>query len=260
MTTLAALIVDDEPHARRALERLVAITDGVEVAGSAADGVEALAAMASMRVDLLLADIAMPRLAGLELVDRLDVHDAPAVVFVTAYAEHAVCAFDLGVADYLLKPVAPERFGLAVSRARKVLGDPGGRFPFRQLIRSCGAGGGPAAPEHLWCHAAGGRSRVAVGEVEAVRAEGDYVRLVMADGRSRLTDGPLDRLAVTLSGAGFLRVHRSTLIRLDAVHAVRSDPSRRLILELRSGEVVTAGRRATPQVRAMLRQAVGDGA
>ena len=249
-TPLAALIVDDEPPARRALERLVAQTDNVEVVGTAGDGLEALEVMATARVDLLLADINMPGLAGLELADRLIDHAPPVVVFVTAYAEHAVRAFELGVADYLLKPVAPERLALAVDRARTALtlmtAAPAVK-PFINRMRR------PAAPNHMWTHAVGARARVAVNEIELVRAEGDYVRIVTTCGDTRLADGPLDRLGAVLADAGFLRVHRSTLVRLDAVRAVRSDPSRRLLLEMRSGEVVAVGRRATPHVRTLLR-------
>ena len=248
-TPLAALIVDDEPPARRALERLVAQTDDVEVMGTAADGLEALEMMATARVDLLLADINMPGLAGLELADRLVDHAPPVVVFVTAYAEHAVRAFELGVADYLLKPVAPERLALAVGRARTALSmtaAPAIKPVINRLRR-------PAAPDHLWTHAVGARARVAVNEIELVRAEGDYVRIGTTCGDTRLADGPLDRLGAVLADAGFLRVHRSTLVRLDAVRAVRSDPSRRLLLEMRSGEVVAVGRRATPHVRTLLR-------
>ncbi|WP_326408312.1 LytTR family DNA-binding domain-containing protein [Sphingomonas sp.] len=245
---MRALIVDDEPPARRALASLLAAMDGVELAGTAGDGLEALAVIAGEPIDLLLTDIAMPLLAGLELVERLAASCAqPAVVFVTAYVEHAVRAFELGAADYLLKPVSPERLSLAIERAR------GGRPPAqRALWRGVvGLRGATAAPDHLWADVRGGRRRVPLDQIELIRAEGDYVRL-FAQAGSYLAPGPLDRLAAQLAGAGFLRVHRSAIVRLDAVREVRTDATRRLVLIMNGGERVVAGRRRAPAVRALL--------
>ena len=251
---LRALVVDDEPLARRVLERLIAGHDDVELVGTATDGLEALAMLAEQPVDLLLADIAMPRLAGLELVERLTPDHRPAVVFVTAHAGHAVQAFELGAADYLLKPVAPERLALALSRVRTTL-KAGRVTDFAPLVREMeSAPSRSQIPEHLWVHQGSGRARVPLSDVELIRAEGDYVRVVTARSES-LADGPLERLDAILTPVGFLRVHRSALVRIAAVCEVRPDSSRRLVLITISGHRVATGRRATPVIREAFRSA-----
>ena len=251
---LRTLIVDDEPLARRVLERLIAAHGDVHLAGTAADGLEALAILADQPVDLLLADIAMPRLAGLELVERLTPDRRPAVVFVTAHAEHAVRAFELGAVDYLLKPVAPERLALALSRVRAMVEAGRRAANVAPLVRAFAAALHPHTPDHLWVHQGNGRARVPLSDVELIRAEGDYVRVFTAQG-DWLADGPLDRLDALLAPAGFLRVHRSALVRINAVGGVRSDPSRRLVLTTASGHQVSTGRRTTATVREALRSA-----
>ena len=251
---LRVLVVDDEPLARRVLERLLVAHADVEVAGTASDGLEALAMLAEQPVDLLLADIAMPRLAGLELVERLAPDHQPAVVFVTAHAGHAVGAFELGAADYLLKPVAPERLALALSRVRTTL-DAARASGLAPLVRAMDpAPAQTKAIEHLWVHQGSGRARILLSDVELIRAEGDYVRVVTAQSES-LADGPLERLDAILAPVGFLRVHRSALVRIAAVSEVRSDPSRRLVLTTVSGHRVATGRRSTPAIREAFRSA-----
>ena len=251
---LRVLVVDDEPLARRVLERLIAAHDDVELVGTASNGLEALAMLAEQQVDLLLADVAMPHLAGLELVERLAPDHRPAVVFVTAHAGHAVQAFELGAADYLLKPVAPERLALALFRVRTTLesGRAAGLAPLVRAIDSALAQ--TKAIEHLWVHQGSGRARILLSEVELIRAEGDYVRVVTAQSES-LADGPLERLDAILAPVGFLRVHRSALVRIAAVSEVRSDSSRRLVLTTISGHRVATGRRSTPAIREALRSA-----
>jgi len=122
---------------------------------------------------------------------------------------------------------------------------------FPPLLRGLAAAPSVRPPEHLWVHLPGGRERVRVVDVEVIRAEADYVR-VFAGEAGRLADGPLEQLASLLASAGFLRVHRSALVRLDAVQKVEADPSRRLLLTTTSGHVVVTGKRTTPDLRAAL--------
>ena len=248
---LRALVVDDEPLATRVLARLINGHGDVMLAGIAADGLDALAFAAEQPVDVIIADIAMPRLAGLELAERLLGERQPAMVFVTAYAEYAVRAFEVGVIDYLLKPVSPERFDLAVQRVRSALVTQSAA-PAASLIRGLReAGASDRQVDYLWVHKLGGRDRIALADVELIRAEGDYVRVYTATS-DNLADGPLDRIAAMLSPAGFLRVHRSAVVRLDAVSGLRTDASRRLVLTTRSGREIRSGRRASPVIREAL--------
>ena len=242
MTRLRALIVDDEPPARRVLEILLSSFPHTEVINSVADGLDAMAVIAAEPVDVLLADIEMPDLSGLELVARLSPERAPAVIFVTAYAQHAVRAFELGAADYVMKPVSPDRLNQALERVERRAASTPRLWSELSSFREH-----PVAPTHIWVDVRGGRERIPIESIELLRAEDDYVRVVTAE-RSYLAAGPLDRLAAEL-GAGFLRVHRSTVVRLGAVRRVETDASRRLILLMSAGEIVTVSRRATGQVR-----------
>lgn len=245
--TLRGLIVDDEPPARRVLMRLLADIPGIEVAGTAANGVEALAALADGDIDVLFLDIEMPVLAGLELVTRMQPAPAPAVIFVTAWPQYAVAAFDVDAADYLLKPVDPARLASAVERARQRLGKPAldtslrvlrARQPTENLL------------DHVWVEHAGARLRLSLADVEWFAADGDYVCAHTAE-RGYLMHASLNALEGTLPAAHFIRIHRSTIVKVDAVSRVVSHGGQ-LSLITNSGATLQVGRRARRRVRQSL--------
>ncbi|MHB1056311.1 MAG: LytR/AlgR family response regulator transcription factor [Rhodanobacter sp.] len=247
---LRALIVDDEPLARKALIRLLRDVPKVDVAGEASNGVEALEWLAHELVDLLFLDIEMPMLAGMELAARLQPAAAPAVVFVTAWPQYAVGAFDVDAADYLLKPVDPVRLAAAVERARRQLARPELESSVKFLRARQPV---PEGPDHVWVEHGASRRRLALDEIEWFAADGDYVQAHTAE-RGYLMHGSLGALEAALPQARFLRVHRSTLVKVDAVTRVAT-VNGQLQLSTRSGAILTVGRRARSRVR---RQLEGD--
>jgi DNA-binding LytR/AlgR family response regulator len=242
---LRALIVDDEPPARRALLRLLRDIPDVKVEASASNGLQALEVLARQSIDLLLLDIEMPALAGIELAARLDPHASSAVIFITAWPQYAVDAFHVNAADYLLKPVAPERLQMAIARARQRLG----RLELQaasDVLRARQPATG--TPDHVWVTHGASRLRLPLEEVEWFAADGDYVQAHTGD-RAWLMHGSLNALQATLPR--FLRVHRSTLVNVDAVTRVILS-SGHLRLVTRSGAELKVGRRARKRVRERL--------
>lgn len=249
---LRALIVDDELPARRALSLLLSEIPDVEVAATASNGMEALAALAADGgINLLLLDIEMPALAGMELAMRLDPAIAPVLVFVTAYPRYAADAFDVGATDYLLKPVDPQRLALAIARAREHLQARSGQQRIAALVASLEhlrARPITTDIDHVWVELARGCRRVELREIEWFAADGDYVQAHVG-GRSYLMRDSLTRLEAALPGAGFVRIHRSTIVNIAAVTRVVRADSGQLLLRTRSGMELKVGRRTRSRVR-----------
>jgi len=199
---LRLLIVDDEPPARARLRRLLAVLPGIEIAGEAGDGIEALAAVARLKPDALLLDVQMPEIGGLDVAASLPEEGGPAVVFGTAFDRYGLQAFDAAAGDCLLKPVEPERLARAVARLRER----------RHTAR-------PPKPRQLLVEARGRVQVLAVDTIAWLNAADNYVELHAADGRHWLLRRTLAALLADL-GPGFVRIHRSHAVALPAVAEV----------------------------------------
>lgn len=211
MDTLRVLVVDDEPLARLRLRSLLAAEPDVEVAGEADSADAAIAWLKGHTAELLMLDVRMPGRSGVALASalrRLPV--PPAVVFVSAFAEHAVDAFDVDAVDYLTKPVRRERLQAALQRVRQRLAPTstmnGALAPL------------PAEPAVIVVHDRGRVLRVPIDDVLYLKAELKYVTLRTAT-QSLLLDEALSDLEQRL-GSGFLRVHRNALVARRAVRAL----------------------------------------
>jgi DNA-binding LytR/AlgR family response regulator len=248
MSRLRILIVDDEPLAVRRLTALLRAIPDVEVAGTASEGHAALELMERLAPDVVLLDIKMPGLDGLEVLRRLG-ERAPAVIFVTAFAEHAPDAFELAATDYLLKPVEPARLTLALQRARAGLAARTAAERLEELERVLAQVRGEPRPRwerHIWATHRSERVSVPVDELELVTAEGDYVRL-FAGGGSYLLRQPIGQLEQRLDPELFLRVHRSAIVRRDRVRRIRRRRGA-AVLVMASGAEVAVARRMTAQL------------
>lgn len=226
---MKVLVVDDERPARERLVRLLGEISGIEVAGEAANGLEAAKQLAALQPDLLLLDIEMPGLDGLALASRQ--RGSVPVVFVTAHETHAVRAFELQAVDYLLKPVRRPRLVEALERARTKL-----------------AAKTPAeAPPRVTVHAHGVARFFDVARIERFSASHKYTAFSV-DGEEHLTDEPLAALEARLGAHGFVRVHRGELVRTSAVVSLGQ---RQLVLA--SGAEVPVSKRLSAAVRAKLK-------
>lgn len=229
---LRVLAVDDEPPALDELAFLLGRDDRVGEVQTCGSAAEALRLLQGEAYDVVLLDIAMPGLSGLDLAQVLrQFRQPPAVVFVTAHAHHAVEAFDLRAVDYLLKPVHEERLREAIGRVRD---EAGSGDPDEQL------------PVEL-----GGVTRfVRRSDVRYASAQGDYVRLHTPTGNP-LVRMPLSALEQRWADAGFVRVHRSILVSLAHVEEVRLAGARPTVVV--GGVELPVSRRHVPDVRGLLR-------
>jgi len=255
MTPLNLLVVDDEPLARRRLVRLVRQWPWAGVIEEAAHVPQALACLERMEAHVLLLDIQMPGGSGFDLLARLPA-PAPAVVFVTAFDDQACRAFDANAVDYVTKPVEPGRLHVALERARQTLAWRSNADRLAELEEVVASLRRAAAPQHpapreLWVRSAGQYLRITPARITRVQAERDYAR-IHADGRTYLHNENLSELERLLPQGEFIRVHRSTLVRIDAVERVDVGAFSSLALVLRDGDVVRVGRTHTVAVRARL--------
>jgi DNA-binding LytR/AlgR family response regulator len=253
--TLRIGLVDDEPPAVRRLRLALAEMPGVEVAGTAGDGAQALELIAKGGLDVVLLDIRMPGLSGLDLLRAVPKEGAPVFIFVTAYSRFAAEAFELAAVDYLLKPVEFDRLRQAVDRARERLESRAAADRIAELekvvaaIRTAEAG----PPEggwinELWVPDRGERLRLPVHLIDWVEAERDYVR-IHSRGRSFLVRKSIRDLEAELDPAAFLRVHRAALIRRDRVARIARRPGGLSTVILQSGAEVPVSRRLSSRVK-----------
>ena len=250
--TLRALVVDDEAPAREELTWLLGRDPNVGSVRSAGSVSEALRALELEPVDVVFCDIKMPGLDGLDLARVLArFAQRPHVVFVTAYDEHAIDAFDLRATDYVLKPVRAERLAEAVRRVVHAVAmstQVSARMPASPAPDAAvDSGGGADANDETIAVELGGVTRfVQRSQVRYVEAQGDYARL-HTDTSSHLVRVPLTTLEERWSSAGFVRIHRSTLVALPHVDEIRVDGGR---CSVRLGErELQVSRRHTKDLR-----------
>lgn len=236
---LKVLAVDDEPPALDELAFLLGRDERVESVRTCGSAAEALRILQAETFDVVLLDIAMPGLSGLDLAQVLrQFREPPAVVFVTAHAHHAVEAFDLRAVDYLLKPVHEERLREAIGRVR-------------------GEGGVADHDEQMPVELGGVTRFVRRSDVRYASAQGDYVRLHTASGNP-LVRMSLSALEQRWADRGFVRIHRSILVSLAHVDEVRLGAGRPAVVV--DGAELPVSRRHLPDVRGLLRRTrAGEG-
>jgi DNA-binding LytR/AlgR family response regulator len=259
---LRVLAVDDEPPALGELTYLLENSEDVAEVTPAGSAAEALAALQTGAFDAVFLDIRMPGIDGLALAGILTRFAAPPpVVFVTAYDNHAVDAFEVAAVDYLLKPIRAQRLALALTRvraaieARHIAAEPGGP-PAATTAQGTGAAPqeAPQAPadETIAVELGGVTRYIRRSDIVYVEAQRDYVRLCTRSG-GHLVRIPLASLEERWEPAGFLRVHRRFLVNSAFVEALRSAAGR-VSVDLGAGQSVPVSRRFTPEVRAALVQ------
>jgi two-component system response regulator AlgR len=255
MKALRAVLVDDEPLALGRLSRSLEAIGGVSIVGTTTSSSQAVRMIDDTRPDVVFLDIAMPGLNGFELVERLPAGDMPAIIFVTAYDTHAVKAFGIDAADYLLKPVAPDRLRASVGRARAWID--GRASQARAAAPNADAGPDDATSaakiESLWAHRHRETVRIHIDNVDLIEAEGDYIRLHSADGGG-LVRMTLTALEQRLDAAVFIRVHRSAICRRSVIAGVRRKQTGALVAALTNGGEVPVGRKFGGGLRALLRR------
>ena len=241
MRTIRAVVIDDEPMARARLSRLLRGLDGVDVVAQFSDGAQALRELSRVQPDVAFIDISMPTVDGFQLIEAMESAHRPLIVFVTAYGEHALRAFDHRALDYLLKQFSAERLAETIQRVRDRM--------HAAPVRPSATDDYPkriAVPD-------GARMRlVPVDDIELITAQGNYLELRLAD-RTLLLREPLSTLMQRLDPRRFVRIHRSRAVRIDLVEHVEAYGAARYWLRLRGGTGFSTGR----SYRSAVRQAFG---
>ena len=254
---LRVLVVDDEPLGRQRLLDLLHDEADIEVVGTAADGVAAVEAIRSVHPDLVFLDVQMPRMSGLDVVQAIGAADMPATIFVTAYDQYALDAFDTAAVDYLVKPFKDDRFEEAVRRARRRVESDSRERLHEQLIALLQGGPSaviapsplPDAPvrqgekylERIAVQMRGKMRVVPVAQIDYVTASGQYVELHVGAHRYIIRES-LQHLEERLDPEHFIRVHRSAIVRLSLVDTLLRSEGSDYEIQLKGGVRLPVGR------------------
>ncbi|HNS28451.1 MAG TPA: LytTR family DNA-binding domain-containing protein [Steroidobacteraceae bacterium] len=257
-TALRVLIVDDEALARQRLADLLAREQAVEIVGQIDNGDAAVKAIRDLAPDLVFLDVQMPGRTGIDVVREIGATQMPATIFVTAYDQYALTAFDVAAIDYLVKPFDDERFELALSRARRAIelreiGALSTRL--RTLLdaptgtpAAASAAAGRGYLERIAVEMRGQIRVVPVEEIDAITASGPYVELHVGD-RTYLVRERMQTLEERLDPQQFARVHRSVIVRLDRIGALLREAGGDYAVRLKNGKQHPVSRSRVDQLQ-----------
>jgi two-component system LytT family response regulator len=258
------LVVDDEPLARSGIADLVTRDPELTVVGQCGDGESAVAAIRELTPDLVLLDIQMPEMDGFQVIQKVGPDRMPAVIFITAYDQFAVRAFEVHAMDYLLKPFDDERFSAAIARTKRAIRDDEvGQLSQRLLglleTTRRGelpvAGAGQPYLTRLVVKNAGKVNFVRVDEIDWIEAADYYVRIHVAR-KSHLLRETMSALEEQLDPARFFRVHRSAIINLDRLVEIQPYFHGEHVLVLQDGSKLKLSRSRKEKLEAVLRQSI----
>jgi len=247
---IRTLIADDEPIARRGIRLLLERDPSVEIVGEAAGGIEAVDLILSLRPDLIFLDVQMVGCDGFETLKRVGPTAVPVVIFVTAYDEYALRAFEVNAVDYLLKPYDDSRFAAALARATDLVvrkrSDGADQRLTRLLDHLEGEG-----RDRILLKSSGEIIFLKTSEVDWIEAEGDYVKFHAA-GRTHLMRGTMASLETTLDPTQFIRIHRSTIVNADRLRKLSPSFEGEYAVVLHDGTKLRLGRSYHDRIRALL--------
>jgi two-component system LytT family response regulator len=251
---IKTLIVDDEPLARRGIRQLLESEIDFEIVGEAGNGREAISAVQKHSPDLIFLDIQMPLLDGFSFLEKMGAGNLPEIVFVTAYDEHAVRAFEAGAIDYVLKPTDPERFQKTLNRVRSRVLSGENKFlenKLADLLKDLK----PPAENYL--------ERIAVKENERIRflnvekidwisSQGNYVE-IHSDGEKNLVRETMDGIENKLNPKKFVRIRRSAIVSVEQIKELHTLFAGEFEVVLRNGVKLSSSRRYRKNLDALLK-------
>jgi two-component system LytT family response regulator len=266
---IRVLIVDDEPVAREGVRQLLQSEPEVEIIGECSDGRSALRVLRDERVDCCLLDVQMPGMDGFAVVRAIPEDRLPVIVFLTAYDQYALKAFDAHALDYIVKPFSDERFRKAVARARaQVLQRRAGRLAvtaaqLTSLVETLAQHqrGGAASTNRrrylarIAVPSVGKIAYVRVEDIHWIGAADYYAEIHTGDRRRHLVRQTMQNLEESLDPASFVRVHRSAIVRIDQIAEIQSDGAERHIVILRDGTKLPLGKSRRIAVEEVLAKA-----
>ena len=253
-SVLRVIIVDDEPLARRRLRTLLAGEQDVEILGEFGNGRDAVTAIRELKPDLVFLDIQMPELDGFGVVREVGVSAMPTVVFVTAYDEYALKAFEVHAFDYLLKPVDRDRFASTLRRARSGMrGEESRTLSVRLGALLSELGCLRHEPQRLPIRKDGRIFLVRPEDIDWLEADGNHVRVHVGK-ESHLIRETLSNLETRLPPRSFMRIHRSTLVNIARIREIQPWFQGDYVLLLTDGTRLTSGRSYRDRVRSLFEQ------
>ena len=261
LAPIRTLIVDDEPAARRGVRLLLARDPSIEIVGEAATGAEAAVLIGRLRPDLAFLDVQMPDSDGFAALAGLEPGVAPAVVFVTAYDEHALRAFEVNAVDYLLKPYDDARFSAALQRAKaevrhRAHDRVGSRLTQIMALLQRGAEpAGDAAGDRILVKSSGEIFFLKAEEIDWIEAEGDYMKFHVGP-RAHLMRETMARLEAKLDARRFVRIHRSTIVNIDRVRKLSPSFGGEYAVILADGTKLRLSRGYQERIATLLKQAL----
>ena len=259
---IRTIVVDDEPAARRGVRLLLERDPEIAIAGEAGSGAEAADLIVRVRPELAFLDVQMPGFDGFELLGGLEPAATPVVVFVTAYDEHALRAFEVNAVDYLLKPFDDARFAAALARAKQAVR----RRPvdmvearLSQLLtylkNAPAATAAPESAERILVKSSGEIFFLKADEIDWIEAEGDYMKFHVA-GKTHLMRETMARLEARLDTKKFVRIHRSTIVNIDRMRKLSPSFAGEYAVVLHDGTKLKLSRGYHERIAALLKQAL----
>ena len=259
MHKIRTLLVDDEPIARRGIRQQLQLEADVEIIGECANGQEAVAAIRAQLPDLVFLDVQMPLLSGFGVVEEVGVDHLPAVVFVTAYDEHAIRAFEVNALDYLLKPIEPRRFQKTLSRVRDQLSQSSDKEINEKLAALLSLLDDPESAfkkqsylERVAIKESERVLMVRVEDIDWISAHGNYVQ-IHTRSKTHLLRETMDRMESKLDPVNFVRLRRSTIVNAERVSELKPLFNGEYAVFLKSGIELTSSRRYRKHLDVLLR-------
>ncbi len=256
---MRVLIVDDEPLARSGMRRELERMPGLTCAGEAGGRDEAIAAIVEQRPDVVLLDVQLGRATAFEVIEEIGVESMPLVIFVTAYDQHALRAFEVNAVDYVLKPVDPDRLRDALEKAarqRALVQDASLAERLERLLATAQLAPAERAParkpaDRLVVNDGDRLSFIDVRTVDWIEASGNYVR-VHTGARRYLLRMTMQRMAERVGSSAFVRIRRSALVNVQAIVSVERYAKGMFVLSLRSGARLISSRYHQIEIRKLL--------
>jgi two-component system LytT family response regulator len=255
MKHIRSIIVDDEPAARTRIAKLLAQDQEMELVAECRNGMEALEAVQKHRPDLLFLDVQMPQMSGIETLDRIDDERKPFVIFVTAYDQYALKAFERNAVDYLLKPYDDERFFASLEKAKQ-------HIDMRMNSKLTGKlldlmrehmHAKSEYTEQFVIRDKGREYKVHADDIVFLRAEGNYLCLQLKD-RSHLYRFTMNAVEAELDPTRFLRIHRSYIVNRGHVRSTRYSGNNEFIFSMANGDRIVSGRSYKEQIANALQE------
>jgi len=252
VTAIRVVTVDDEPLARERVSTLVRETEGLELVGEANNGIQALDLITGLDPDLVFIDVEMPELSGFGVIAALDDARVPAVIFITAFEQYALKAFEVGAVDYLQKPVTRQRFSAAVTRARERLGRRPADYGLTLVSSATVAERARGYRTRFVVRRGNAHHIVPADHVDWMDVADNYLGLRVGP-KTHLWRGTMKQAEDELDPDRFVRIHRSAIVAVDRILTVRTHESGGHVIEIQGGVRLRSSRQYADRVRALLR-------